>query len=64
MAEKKKAEAEAIKIAADAEAEANKKLANSLTDELISYEYAQSWNGELPTYMGGESSIPVLDFGK
>lgn len=59
-----KAEAEAIKIAADAEAEANKKLANSLTEELINYEYAQSWNGQLPTYMGGESSIPVLDLGK
>ena len=58
-----KAKAEAIKIAAEAEAEANKKLANSLTDELINYEYAQSWNGQLPTYMGGESSIPVFDLG-
>ena len=59
-----RAEAEAIKIAADAEAEANKKLANSLTDELIDYEYAQSWNGQLPTFMGGETSIPVFDLGK
>ena len=59
-----RAEAEAIKIAADAEAEANKKLANSLTDELINYEYAQRWNGELPTYMGGDSgSIPVFNMG-
>ena len=58
------AEAYQIKVKAEAEAEANKKLASSLTDELINYEYAQSWNGQLPTYMGGESSIPVLDFTK
>lgn len=57
------AEAYQIRVKAEAEAEANKKLAASLTDELINYEYAQSWNGELPTYMGGESSIPVLDLG-
>lgn len=58
------AEAYQIRIKAEAEAEANKKLAASLTEELINYEYAQSWNGELPTYMGGESSIPVFDLGK
>ena len=65
-AEKIKADAEAYKIQvqAEAEAEANKKLANSLTDELIDYEYAQSWNGQLPTFMGGETSIPVFDLGK
>lgn len=58
------AEAYQIRVKAEAEAEANKKLAASLTEELINYEYAQSWNGELPTYMGGESSIPVFDLGK
>ena len=58
------AEAYQIRVKAEAEAEANKKLAASLTEELINYEYAQSWNGELPMYMGGESSIPVFDLGK
>lgn len=59
------AEAYQIKVKAEAEAEANKKLAESLTDELINYAYAQSWNGELPIYMGGESgTIPVLDMNK
>ena len=59
------AEAYQVKVKAEAEAEANKKLAASLTEELINYEYAQKWNGELPTYMGGESgTIPVLDLGK
>ena len=41
------------------EAEANKKISESLTIELIDYTKAQAWNGELPTYMG--SSTPVLD---
>ncbi|MBO5037697.1 MAG: prohibitin family protein [Clostridia bacterium] len=59
------AEAYQIKVKAEAEAEANKKLAESLTDELINYAYAQSWNGELPIYMGGGSgTIPVLDMNK
>lgn len=58
------AEAYQIKVKAEAEAEANKKLAESITPDLIDYAYAQTWNGELPTYMGGESTIPVLDLTK
>ena len=48
---------------AEAEAEANRKISESLTQELINYTYAQTWNGQLPTVMtNGESSmIPVLD---
>ena len=57
-------ELELAKKMEEGDREANKKLANSLTDTLINYEYAQAWDGQLPTYMGGESSIPVLDFGK
>jgi regulator of protease activity HflC (stomatin/prohibitin superfamily) len=56
------ADAYAIKVKADAEAEANEKLSRSLTDELIEYKYAESWNGELPTYVGGDGDIPVLRF--
>ena len=51
---------------AEAEAEANRKISESLTQELINYTYAQSWNGRLPTVMtgsgdGASSLIPVLD---
>ncbi|MBQ1410041.1 MAG: prohibitin family protein [Oscillospiraceae bacterium] len=51
---------------AEAEAEANRKISESLTDELINYTYAQTWNGKLPTVMTGSgdkasSLIPVLD---
>ena len=57
---KAKAEAEAMKMIADAEAEANKKIADSLTDELINYAYVNGWDGKLPTYMTGESGVPVF----
>lgn len=63
-ADKIAAEAEAYKIQvkADAEAEANKKVAESLTKSLIDYEYAQSWDGKLPTYMSGDNGmIPILN---
>lgn len=68
-AEVKKVEADAeayqMRVKAEAEAEANQKVAQSLTQALINYTYAQNWNGELPTYMSGDSvSIPVLDFTK
>ena len=38
-------------------------ISESLTQALISYTYAQSWNGELPTVMSGSenSMVPVLD---
>jgi regulator of protease activity HflC (stomatin/prohibitin superfamily) len=57
------AEAYAITARAEAEAEANKKLNASITDELINYNQILKWNGALPTFMGGESTIPVLNFG-
>ncbi len=48
----------------EAEAEANQKIAESLTDSLIDYTYASGWDGKLPTYMTGENSIPVFQAGK
>lgn len=42
---------------ASAEAEANQKIAASLTPELIDYLYAQNWNGELPKITGNGSTI-------
>lgn len=59
-----KAEAEAVKIAAEAEAEANKKIAESITDKLIDKTYADAWNGELPTYVGGGNEIPLIGVDK
>lgn len=53
--------AESKRIAAQAEADANRKISESLTDELVRYNYANKWNGELPTYVGNDSTIPVLD---
>ncbi len=58
------ADAEAYELLkkAEAEAEANRKLAESVTDELISYNYVNRWDGQLPTVMSGENDLlPVLD---
>lgn len=55
------AEAYAITAKASAEAEANKKLAASMTKELIEYTQAQGWNGELPDIYAGDSGmLPIL----
>jgi len=51
------AQADAIRIAAEAEADANKAISESLTKELIDYTYAQTWNGELPKITGGSNAI-------
>lgn len=51
-----KADAELIK--ANAEAEANKKIAESLTDKLIEKSKYDKWNGELP-YIEG-STTPIV----
>ena len=56
------ADAYATKIKAEAEAEANDKINKSLTDQLISYNQMLRWDGKLPTFMGGDNMIPVLDF--
>jgi len=50
-----KADAELIK--ANAEAEANKKIAESLTDKLIEKSKYDKWNGELPYIEGGATPI-------
>ena len=63
-AEVVKIQAESAKYAGEREAEVNRKLGESLTPELVQYYYANKWNGILPTYMGGETSIPMLNFGQ
>lgn len=49
-----KAKAEALKIAADAEAAANKTIAESLTDEILDKMLVDNWDGKLPAVVGGE----------
>lgn len=64
-AEKKKiaaeAEATATKVKADAQAEANEKLNKSISKNLIDYEIANKWNGELPKVSGSNGTIIGTD---
>ena len=59
------ADAYSTKVRSEAEAEANKKIAESLTENLIRFNEIKNWDGKLPTYMAGEGSttVPVLQFG-
>lgn len=58
---KAQGEADAKKIASDAEAEANKKIAGSLTSELIEKIKYEKWNGELPQVQG--DTMPIVSVG-
>lgn len=55
------AEAYSIQMKAEAEAEANKKISESLTPDLVEYKQILQWNGELPNFVGGGSTIPILN---
>lgn len=58
------AAAYATKVQAEAEAEANTKISASLTDSLIRWKEAGTWDGKLPTFMGGgATTLPILNFG-
>lgn len=54
-------EAYAITAKARAEAEANTLIAESLTPELIEYTEAMNWNGQLPTFVGSDTILPVIE---
>lgn len=55
-------EADAIAYKGEKEAEATAALAAAITDEVVAYEYAQNWSGELPQYMmGGNGALPIID---
>lgn len=56
---KAQAEAEAIMIAANAEAAANATIAASLTENILTKMYYDKWNGELPTVCGDGSGTIV-----
>lgn len=55
------AKAEAMRIAASAEADANKEIAASLTPELIEKIKYEQWNGDVPTVQGSSTPIIALD---
>ncbi len=63
-AEVSKIEAEAARYAGEKESEKNRKLAETLTPELIEYYYTQTWNGKLPEFVSGAGSgtLPIIDF--
>ena len=52
-----------VKARAEAEAEANRKISESLTRDLIDYNYAQSWDGSLPAIMTGNSGGLIVNAG-
>ena len=58
---KAEGDAEATRIKAEAEAEANKKISESLTDELIEKTKIDKWNGNVPTVSG--SGATIIDIG-
>jgi Membrane protease subunits, stomatin/prohibitin homologs len=57
-----KIQAEAALYAGEKEAEMNKRIAEGLTEELIHYYEIKQWDGQLPTFVGGEGTLPILNF--
>ena len=58
--EEAKGRADALQIEGAAQAEYNKKVAESITPLLLSREYLKRWNGDIPKYMFGDSKIVPL----
>lgn len=56
-----KIQAESAYYAGEKEAEVNKKIAESLTPELVQYYYVQRWNGQMPTTILGDSGSYILN---
>jgi regulator of protease activity HflC (stomatin/prohibitin superfamily) len=53
------AEAYEIEVKAKAEAEANKLIAESITQALIDYKYYETWDGKLPGVIGADTIIKM-----
>ncbi len=53
------AKADALQIAANAEAEANRKIASSLTPELIEKIKYEQWDGKMPTVSGSGAIVSI-----
>lgn len=54
------ADAEAKKISAQAEKEANELLQKSLTDEILQEMWIEKWDGKLPSTVAGESGSMIM----
>lgn len=61
--EKAKIEAETKTIQAEGEANANKKLEQSLTNEILIQQFLEKWNGQLPTNYAGEDILSIFNLG-
>jgi regulator of protease activity HflC (stomatin/prohibitin superfamily) len=57
--EEARGQAESILKVAEAQAKANKLVAQSLTPELVQYFGLEKWDGKLPIYTGGDS-VPLI----
>lgn len=57
-----KVQADAAKYAGEKEAEMNKRIAESLNDNIIDYYWIKQWDGKLPeTVLGGETTGFMID---
>lgn len=54
-------DAEILKIKADAEAYYNRTVANSLNELLVKQYSLEKWNGQLPQYVTGGQSMPMIN---
>lgn len=54
-----KAKADAALIEANAQAEANRLLAQSVTQQLIEYEKIEKWDGKMPTVSGSNAIVSI-----
>lgn len=53
------ADAEVVRIAAEAEAQANREIASSLTPELIEKIKYEQWDGKMPTVSGSNAIVSI-----
>ena len=56
---KAEAKAEKMRIEAEAQANANKELADSISDALIDYQKIEKWDGKLPKVTGGNAIVSM-----
>ena len=54
-------EADALKIQAEAQAEANRILSKSITDNLVEYKKIEKWDGKMPYATGSNAIIDFSD---
>jgi regulator of protease activity HflC (stomatin/prohibitin superfamily) len=58
-----KIKAETKKIEAQAEKEANEMLNKSLSDDILTKEWIEKWDGKMPTYYGGDDAGLMFNVG-